>query len=275
MTTTTEKTSVFQMGEAPYKFDRIWIYGSLEVRPECCNQSCAHCGTKIKNHFIIKDANNEEFAVGSSCIDLINDLIDPENAHIAEKERKRNISALKRQKAREEKERLELEAIELEKQRQRDVNGGITNYEYAQLEAKKKMQEYFAIKKEKYEPILAELKYLDRNGKSYNGFVGSMISQIEKDVSGYFEKALTPNQFSYIIQVLRKSHPSWAKNYFLDTPEQTKKYEEYVKLNLVVQKAERDYQNPTQNCSELIESGALTKEDVLSLMNEMSLMLEA
>ncbi|MDK9789753.1 hypothetical protein [Vibrio sp. D431a] len=129
----------------------------VRERPKACNCFCDHCGTSIVHHFIIKDDKGEEFSVGSDCILKLDntELIEASKALANEKKREENR----------EKSRLRSEARasarEAKLEKQREENGGLTDYELKQ----KKRTQARALMHKNVKAILAEfaeiLKGLD------------------------------------------------------------------------------------------------------------------
>ena len=149
----------YEMGKAPYKFIGVWSAPSLALQeanpsayniamqsaPPCCKCCCDHCSTGIKNHYILSDANGDKFAVGSSCIDKLNNVLNLSKVQKA----KRDHQAALRQ-ARAEVKRLKREA---DRQAVLDVerakNNGLTDYELEAQKLKQKNDSLKAIRKNK------------------------------------------------------------------------------------------------------------------------------
>lgn len=133
------KVYKFKMGAAPYRHTGFWCPPSrglleanpntydmqMEMRPKCCHFFCDHCGTPITNHHIITDVTGENFVVGSSCIEKLNDYKLSTQAREAVNKRNREIAQAKRDAKRE----AERVAREAELDRQKEVNGGLTDWE--------------------------------------------------------------------------------------------------------------------------------------------------
>jgi hypothetical protein len=126
-------------GNGKFKFIGVWSAPSsalleanpsaynnqMNNRPKCCKCTCDCCGTGIIHHMMIQDSNGERFSVGSSCIGKLNDHALTTASKEAEKKRKREINQAKAQAKRD----IRNQEIESENQRQRDVNGGLTDWE--------------------------------------------------------------------------------------------------------------------------------------------------
>lgn len=123
----------FEMGTAPYRYKGLWsapskaileanpnVYNlAMNGRPACCHFSCDHCGTGINNHCIIADATGKLFAIGTDCLQKLNDV---ENLTQAKADQKKRQAAIRKVRA-DAKRAIERQEREDELQRQRDVNG--------------------------------------------------------------------------------------------------------------------------------------------------------
>lgn len=107
-------------------------YKIIGARPSCCQFHCDHCGTSIEHHYIIQDENKEKFVVGSSCIEKLN------QTHLTTqaKAKKLEIDRQKRKEAAEERRAAREAKIQAEQEAQRERNGGLTDYELKQKQAK-------------------------------------------------------------------------------------------------------------------------------------------
>jgi hypothetical protein len=157
------------LGRAPFKIVGYWSAPSkslqehnpeaynnaMRASPKCCNQCCAHCGTGIMHHCIIKSSDGEVFAVGSDCVAKTGDtrLISQAKAHKNKMARER--AAVKRASA--QLARQEARAIEL--QAERDRNGGLTDYEATQAELSRQRARRYKIAS----PIATVLKAQNSN----------------------------------------------------------------------------------------------------------------
>ena len=102
------------LGQAPYRF-----IGEIDLGRAC--DHCQFCGHLIRYQEIIRDKNNNQFVVGNECIYKHGDSGMVSLVKQAKKER-----AAKQKRAKiEEKRKL----LEEELQRQRDANGGLTDFE--------------------------------------------------------------------------------------------------------------------------------------------------
>lgn len=133
------KHKKFQFGQAPFRFYGIWSAPSkglleqnptaynnaMSSRPVNCRFSCDHCGMGIVHHCMIKDANGKKFSVGSSCIDKIGDVENLSELAAIQKEKARK----KRKLAAEKKREIAAQKAKEELERQREVNGGLTDHE--------------------------------------------------------------------------------------------------------------------------------------------------
>jgi hypothetical protein len=177
----------FDMGKAPYKLVGIWSSPSkasqevnpsaynveMAARPKSCTHSCACCSTGIVHHFIIRDADKKEFAVGSTCIDKLNDTRLTTAAKLAENKRKKALRAIAAEKKREEQRKAE--EIELEAERAR--NGGLTDGEIV-VEHRKSLKEELLISVgEIFSPIGSALN--SQNGN----FVQSILSDVYNEAN--------------------------------------------------------------------------------------------
>lgn len=136
----------YRMGVAPYRYKGLWsapnsslaehnthAYNlALKEKPACCHYSCDHCGMAIMNHYIIKDAAGTLFCVGSECIKKVGDVERIEKAEADKKAHNRKLSQARADKKREA-ERQQREAV---LQAERDVNGGLTDWELAEQQRK-------------------------------------------------------------------------------------------------------------------------------------------
>jgi hypothetical protein len=184
----------YQMGVAPYKLVGFWSMPSqtsaayesaMEGRPSCCNGMCNHCGTGIVHHYIIKDAVGTTFAVGSSCIEKLNDT----ELLSAKKVMDRRAQIAKNNAKREAK--WEAQMAELERQRQ--VNGGLTDVEI-KIQARDAAE---AIRIEPVVSIIREIANQLADGK--HGFCDSISQQMLK---GELPKG---NAKSIVLDILAKS----------------------------------------------------------------------
>ncbi|MCY9866453.1 hypothetical protein OTK49_28340 [Vibrio coralliirubri] len=142
----------------------------VSARPKSCQFHCAHCGTSILNHYIIRDDNGEDFAVGSSCIEKLGQtrLISEAKAAKLEIDReKRRVEREKKNKERQEKREAELNS-------QRERNGGMTDYELKQKEKQERKEDFFDFSRDVAKPILKILK------KQNGGFVESIASNYKQ-----------------------------------------------------------------------------------------------
>lgn len=92
--------------------------------------SCGVCGRPLVNNFLIKSADGKKFSVGCECVEKSGD---------------RGLTTITNQKRLEierEKRRIKKEQVRtLELQRQRDKNGGLTDYEVKIKEQERKQKE--------------------------------------------------------------------------------------------------------------------------------------
>jgi hypothetical protein len=147
--------NVFEMGVAPYRLTGVWSAPSkglleanpnaynnaMALRPTCCNFTCAHCGTPILHHFIIKDAEGKFFAIGSSCVERLGDTALISAVKAAELKRKRELNRKKREAEREAKRLKVIEERNAREEAERAANGGLTDAELE--EAKRKLIKTF------------------------------------------------------------------------------------------------------------------------------------
>ena len=123
---TTHKFTESGLGAAPFRFlgvqENSW--GPAPGVSTRAGGSCAHCGTSIRWEHIVVSADGVQSAVGSSCIRLTGDagLVD------AVKAAKRDEKAAQRMA-------LQQARFAAAQAAQRDVNGGLTDAELAQLRA--------------------------------------------------------------------------------------------------------------------------------------------
>ena len=167
----------YRMGKAPYRFIGIYSIPSpalaeanpsaynaqLKAMPKFCSGMCDHCGMGITHHYMLKDAEGNKFAVGSSCIDKMDDV---ENMFTVDYERK-ELEHKKRKAIREAKqlERQMKYERELEEQRQR--NGGLTDNELAEQKREDEQRQKRRNNEEKFAYFIEHL------GLS-NGFAGDL-----------------------------------------------------------------------------------------------------
>lgn len=170
------------MGKAPYKLVGIWSSPSkasqeanpsaynmeMSARPKSCTHSCACCSTGIIHHFIIRDADKKEFAVGSTCIDKLNDTRLTTAAKLAEKKRKKALRDIAAEKKREE----QRKALEIELEEQRVKNGGLTDGEIIVQHRKSLKEELLMSVGEIFSPI----------GNALNSQTGNFVQSILSDV---------------------------------------------------------------------------------------------
>lgn len=95
------------------------------MRPKCCVGSCAHCGTGILHHYIIRNADGDLHAVGCDCVAKTGDakLITQTNALKRQAERAARLARAKEKH--EARVQRHLERLEAE----RKLNGGATQNE--------------------------------------------------------------------------------------------------------------------------------------------------
>lgn len=136
-------------GTPPYRFVAIVSYppkSLVEHQPNAYNAACAaaantlrsfginnggcmcdNCGMCLMNNCVVKNADGKHFVVGLDCVNKCGDTKLMSAANRAERDRKREIAAKKRE-AKWEKQRLEQNArLDAEKER----NGGLTDFEVA------------------------------------------------------------------------------------------------------------------------------------------------
>lgn len=157
----------YQMGTGVYRFVGIWAAPSksllehnpsaynyqMDTRPKCCHFTCDHCGTPITIHHIIKDTNNENFCVGSSCIEKLNNY----ELTTASKEAVKKRNRLIRKEKREAELQAKREAHEAELEIQRKNNNGLTDYELKQKQAQNLQKELESLRVEISLPIITAL----------------------------------------------------------------------------------------------------------------------
>jgi hypothetical protein len=173
----------FEMGTAPYRYVGLWSSPSaalaeanpraynnaLTGAPACCRNSCDHCGTGITHHCIIQDADGQRFAVGSDCLGKIDDV---ENLSQAEADRKAHQSALRKSRA-EVKRQAEREEAEAKLQSERDLNGGLTDWELTQKTRQDVLSTKREVTRERFDYFLTALK------ESGGDFGRGMVRSIE------------------------------------------------------------------------------------------------
>jgi hypothetical protein len=159
----------YQMGTGVYRFVGIWAAPSksllehnpnsyncqMSTRPKCCHFTCDHCGTPITIHHIIKDTNNENFCVGSSCIEKLNNY----ELTTASKEAVKKRNRLIRKEKREAELQAKREAHEAELEIQRKNNNGLTDYELKQKQIQEHQKELESTYSDIAKPILIALKF--------------------------------------------------------------------------------------------------------------------
>lgn len=144
MTTTTETQEIFHKkfhfgAPGSFRFVGIWsapgsgtrehnisaYNDAMASRPAGCDMSCACCGMGIIHHHMVRDSKNEQFAVGSSCIEKLNDTVLLTASKKAELDRQKDIRAQKRADKRQENQRK----VEAELDAERLRNDGLTDHE--------------------------------------------------------------------------------------------------------------------------------------------------
>jgi hypothetical protein len=155
----------YEMGTAPYKLKSIWSAGGIN-RPSHCHNKCDHCGTYIKHHYNIEDTNGKMFAVGSSCIGKLNDhslikAVDAARRKLAkEVRRQKQIAKLEERR----------KAVEIELQKERDKNGGMTDYQLAKYTKQMQGEVIYGLYSKSAEYFIAALD-------NCNGFFGPDVSR--------------------------------------------------------------------------------------------------
>ena len=153
----------FTMGVAPYKLLGVWSVPSQAIleanpsaynmamanRPKACTCSCSHCGTGIIHHFIIADKTGAEFAIGSTCVDKLNDTRLTTRVKMAEKARLKAVRAAKKEEAR----IARNLAVEIVLDAEREVNGGLTNRELLKQDGDKMIEAFVLSVSEVFSPI--------------------------------------------------------------------------------------------------------------------------
>lgn len=178
------------LGEAPFNFigveEKLYypcknLDGSINTSvPPVAGGVCDHCGTGIRYVYKIKSADGKVSGVGCDCI---NKTDDAKLVTVAHAEKLKIQREKRREKAAERRETLRLERL----QKQRDKNGGLTDYELHQ-----KIAEERTAKWNKFvEKMLPEIKqYIDILEDGRGGFRDSIASSLSKcDLprgNGYF-----------------------------------------------------------------------------------------
>jgi hypothetical protein len=183
-----KKHKHFQMGTGnKYKFIGIWSQPStaileanptaynniMDSRPKCCHFSCDHCGMPIMNHHMIIDDKGAKFSVGSSCIEKLGDRILTTASKEAEKARQRGIRQAKAQAKRD----AENKVREEEYERQRQVNGGLTDYELKNKQQQDRINSLRDQRVEIAEPLIKVLR--QQNGDFCGSIVRSIVNRGE------------------------------------------------------------------------------------------------
>ena len=101
-------------------------------KPSYCHFSCDHCGTAIMHHCIIVDAEGSKFCVGTDCVVKTTHTEIITKVKLALKKKAKADRAAKRQAALD----ARNAAYEAEMEAQRDVNGGLTDREQKQEDAR-------------------------------------------------------------------------------------------------------------------------------------------
>lgn len=128
------------LGLAPYRLVGTYQLPSAELagtNPEAYNLAwkhapagagmCDYCGTGINNNFICKSSDGKQFIIGCECVKKLGD-----NQLMTQV--KKHINKVAREKAKAKRDAIhdEKNAIrEAELNLQREINGGLTNYELA------------------------------------------------------------------------------------------------------------------------------------------------
>ena len=156
------------LGTAPFRlvgFYSIPSQSLAETNPTAYNNqlaampkgfsigSCGVCGMPLVNNYLVKSSDNKCFAVGCDCVEKIGeskllDDVKSERLKLQREKRRlqREIAAKERR-----------EELEAELQRQRDNNGGFTDYELQQKKIREEKLAEDARRKEILQPILSEL----------------------------------------------------------------------------------------------------------------------
>lgn len=181
------------LGQSPFIYAGFEVLTTKEGQPA---GSCDYCSTGIKYACIIESKDGKRFKVGCDCVRKLgnstNTILTP---------MERDLKKFKHEeKLREQREKWEVERKEsiarreAEELRQRQVNGGLTDFE---IEEKKEKERKDALKKhysEVNEWILAVL--CESNGD----FVSSMYSQLQESSI----KKLSPRCLSILASIYAK-----------------------------------------------------------------------
>lgn len=190
------------MGKAPYRLYGVWSMPSKAIleqnpaayniamrsKPSCCKGSCDHCGTGITHHFMIVDANDDLYVVGSSCVGHLGDTKLEDEVKVQARKIRNDIAKERRDQKRAE----ERAAREAELEAQKERNGGLTDYELGIKERQDKEAADREHRKEVAKPILDVL------GKVGGYFCDDMDYAIIRGNN------LSPNQQRVIIEIAAK-----------------------------------------------------------------------
>lgn len=174
------------VGKAPFKVMGVYELPSIslaEHNPSAYNNqlammpkgyrcgSCMVCGTGLKVNYLMNDSLGNKFSVGCDCVGKSG------NSSLITK-----VKALKLQRAKEIRaEKRDIARLE-RLQQQRDINGGLTDYEVSEKKRARRLEEE-RIERESRIEILEPIADLMRDGKL--GFRDSIADDLDQGVIPY------------------------------------------------------------------------------------------
>ena len=191
------------LGQSPFRYVgmRENVYSACPGHSQP-GGTCAYCGQGIRYECVIKSHDGETFVVGMDCVAKLgradNRLVDAvKRERLKLEQAKRQAERDARWAAREAENKAELD-------RQRQVNGGLTDYELG----KQKAAEEERLKADQYRQ--ANQWLINVLKTKTGGFVDSMRHELESRSIN----ALSPRQISILRDIYGKSHGrSGSKKY--------------------------------------------------------------
>jgi hypothetical protein len=140
----------YEFGVAPFRYFSMWsppskslqeanplaYNNAMAMKPACCKFSCDHCGMSITHHCMVEDSEGNQFSVGSSCIGKVDNCENLTKLKADIKDREREKRRIIRDKKRDD-HNLK---VDQEHELQRQVNGGLTDWELQEQERKEALE---------------------------------------------------------------------------------------------------------------------------------------